>query len=444
MIEKYFQFKEKKTNYKTEITAGVTTFLSVFYIIFVNPQILQEANIPYEAAFAATIFASAIATLLVGLYANLPFTLIPGMGINATFTYTAVLGLGFTYQEALFGIFVSGCIFFLLSITNIRSMITKTIPNVLKSAVSVGIGFFIAFVGCKNAGIIIANESTFVTLGDFTKPIIIITILALFSCIICVMKNKPIGVFYTMIATIFIILICQFMLNIDLGLKDFVWTPVTELNLSQTLFSCFNVDIIKLFTNMNFWIIVFSFLFVDFFDTTGMLVTLGKKVNLIQKDGSIKNEKKLMLVDSGSTIIGSMLGTSSVTTSMESMAGITVGGKTGFSSVITAICFLLSLFIFPIFQFLQPVMNAFTTPALVLVGIMMIEHISEIDFTKIKNAAIAFLTIFFTISSYSIAEGIAIGIITYVICSLFDKTYKEISPIMYILCIFFFIHYIFM
>ena len=444
MLEKYFQFKEKKTNYKTEIMAGISTFLSVFYIIFVNPQILQEANIPYEAAFAATILASAIATLLAGMFANLPFTLIPGMGINATFTYTAVLGLGFSYQEALFGIFVSGCLFFILSITNIRSMITKAIPDVLKSAVSVGIGFFIAFVGCKNAGIIVANESTYVGLGDFTNPIIIITILSLFSCIICIMKNKQIGVFYTMIGTILVILFSQYVLNIDLGLKEFIWTPITELNLNQTLFSCFNVDIIKLFTNMNFWIIVFSFLFVDFFDTTGMLVTLGKKVNLIEKDGTIKNEKKLMMVDSGSTIIGSILGTSSVTTSMESMAGITVGGKTGFSSIITAICFMLSLFIFPIFQFLQPVMNAFTTPALVLVGILMIEHIAEIDFTKIKNATITFLTIFFTISAYSIAEGIAIGIITYVVCSLFDKTYKEISPIMYILCIFFFIHYVFM
>ena len=443
MLNKFFKLHENHTNIKTEILAGLTTFLSMFYIIFVNPQILQETGIPFEAAFGATVIASAIATLLVGLLANTPFALAPGMGINATFTYTACLGMGFTWQEALFSVFVSGTIFFILSISSIRQMIIRSIPDVLKNAVGVGIGFFIAFIGLKNSGIVIGNESTLVGLGDFTQPIVIITVISIFMAIIFVLKNNNIGLFFTMIFTVVACLIGQYVFKIDLGFVPMNGFDPNMLQKTTSAFmQAFNVDIFGLITNANFWIIVFSFLFVDFFDTTGLLVTLGKKANIIQKDGSIKNESKIMISDSLATIIGSLLGTSSVTTYMESLSGIAVGGKTGLTSVITAICFILSLFLYPIFEFLTPVMNAIATPSLVIVGIMMIGHIADVDFTKFKNSASVFMTIFFTIGAYSISEGISAGIITYVVCSLFDNEYKKVSPIMYVLAIFFILHYI--
>lgn len=442
MLERIFKLKQNKTTIKTEIIAGLTTFLSVSYIMFVNPQIMSEAGISYEAAFVATILTSAIASLLAGFIANLPFALAPGMGINAFFTFTACLTLGFKWQEALFAVFVAGILFLILSLTSLRQRIMRAIPNVLKSAVGVGIGFFITFIGLTNAKIIVGDPSTLIKFGDIHAPLTLIAIIGIFIAIIFTLKNKNLGLFYTMIITITICLVTQFVFGVDLGIKPFTTIVSTPPSIQPVFLQLFNVNYGSLLSNFNFWVVVFSFLFVDFFDTTGMLISVSKKANLILPDGNIKNERKIMAVDAGSSVVGSLCGTSPITCFMESLSGIMIGGRTGLTAVVVGLCFVLSMFFFPIINFLSPIMNVITTPALVLVGIMMISHISDIDFNDFKNTASAFMTIIMTLGAYSISEGIAAGVLTYVLCSICNKQAKEVPKLMYIICVFFIIHYL--
>ncbi len=442
MLDKIFELKQNKTTIKTEIIAGITTFLSVSYIMFVNPQILSEAGMNYEAAFIATIITSALASLLAGLIANLPFALAPGMGINAFFAYTVCLTLGFKWQEALFAVFMSAILFLIISLTSLRQKIMVAIPETLKSAIGVAIGFFITFVGLINSQIIVGDPATLVKLGNLHDPLIILTIISIFIGIVFALKNKSLGLFYTMIIAIIMCLITQFVLHIDLGLKPLTGIVSKPPSISPILFKLFDVNIMQLFSNFNFWVVVFSFLFMGFFDTTGMLISVGKKANLTQADGTIRNERKIMCVDAFSSVIGSLLGCSPIACFLESLSGIAVGGKTGLSAVVVSICFLLSIFFFPIISFLGAIMNVITTPALVIVGIMMISHISEIDFSNIKNSAATFITIVVSIGAYSISEGIAAGVITYVICSIFNNEAKQIPKLMYLIALFFIIHYI--
>lgn len=442
MIEKIFHLKQNKTTIKTEIIAGITTFLAVSYIMFVNPQILSQAGIDYQSAFIVTIVSSIIATLLTGLIANMPIALAPGMGINAFFTFTVCLTLGFSWQEALFSVFIAGLIFFIISITKIRQKIIQAIPNSLKNAIGVGIGFFITFIGLTNAGIIVDDPATLIALGDIKQPLILITILGIFIAMIFTLKNKSLALCYTMLITVVICLTTQFLFKIDLGIRPISNIVSIPPSMKPTFMAAFNVDVWKLFSNFNFWVVVFSFIFVDLFDTTGMLLSVSKKADFILPDGTIKNGNKVMACDAGSTIIGSVLGTSPVTAFVESLSGIAAGGRTGLTAVVTGICFVLSMFFFPVVSFLSPIMNAITTPALVLVGIMMISNIVDIDFTNFKNSASSFLTIIITLAAYSISEGIAVGIITYVICSIFNKEARSLPVLLYILCGFFIIHYL--
>ena len=442
MLSKFFKFNENNTNLKIELIAGIVTFLSMSYILLVNPTILSATGMEYDAVFMATIISSVVSCLVMGLIANLPIAQAPGMGINAFFTYTVVLTIGYTWQEALFSVFVSGVLFLIISITPLRLMIISMIPSTLKSAVSVGIGFFIAFIGFQNAGIIVNHDSTLVSIGDFSNPVTLLAILGTFLTIIFMQRKNNLGIFYSMIIVIIIAIIAQFIFNINLNLISTSTIISTPPSIAPVFGKLFDVDIIGLITSLEFWLIVFSFLFVDFFDTTGMLLAVSKKANLIDNDGNIKNGEKAVLSDAIGTISGSILGTSSVTSYVESLSGITMGGRTGLVAVVTAICFFLASFLSPILTFISPIMPAVTAPALIIVGIMMASNLSDIDFTDFRNSASSFMTIIIMLSSYSISEGISAGFITYIACSIASKKANEIPILMYIITSLFLLHYI--
>ena len=411
LISKYFNFQEKDTNLKTETVAGVTTFLTMAYALFLIPSVLGDAGMPEKSVFAATALAAAIGTFIMGIFAKFPMGLAPGVGLNAFFTYSVCIGMDIPWQTALSGVLASGIIFLIVSITGIREIVIKAIPTNLKFAVSAGIGLFIAFIGLKNAGIVVANESTFVGLGDLTNPTVLLSVFGLIV----------IAIFIGMVATVIVGMI--------FGLINF---PDKIISMPPSIAPTFGVAIKNIgnIFNPQMILVIFTFLFMDFFDTAGTMVAVGSKIGLLKNDGSIEGGSKALLADSVATCIGAIFGTTNTTSYVESLSGVAVGAKTGFSSVVVGILFLISLFFSPL---LTVITSAVTAPALIIVGSLMCSSLKEIEWDKPEVSISSFLTVILMPLTYSIGEGIACGFLAYVVLMSFKGKVKKVHPVMYVL-----------
>ncbi|MCX8058767.1 MAG: NCS2 family permease [Spirochaetes bacterium] len=427
---KIFGLKEKGTNLKTEILAGITTFMTMAYILAVNPSILSNAGMNSGSVFTATCISSAIATLFMALYAKLPVALAPGMGLNAFFAFTVVIGMGYSWQLALTAVFLEGIFFILLSLINFRESIIKSIPIEIKKAAACGIGLFIAYIGLKNSGIVTfilpkdGNVFNIVqTIGDISNGPALLTIIGLVITIILItIKIKGALLLGIIITTLIGIPLKLTVINSDFKFFSIPAPPLF-----------FNFEFNKIFT-LDFFVVFFTFLFVDVFDTVGTLSGLASEAGLMDKNGNIYNVKKALLSDAIGTTVGAIFGTSTVTSYIESAAGIAEGGKTGLTSLTVAILFFISLFLSPLFLIIPP---SATAPALIIVGFFMISSIKEINFNDYEVGIPAFLTLLMMPLTYSIAEGLIFGIISYVLIKLIKGKYKEISPVTLIISIVF-------
>ena len=428
-LSNYFKFKEKETNLKSETIGGITTFLTMAYALFLIPSVLAEAGMPQGSVFVATGLAAALGTLIMGIFANFPMGLAPGVGLNAFFAYSVCLGMGIKWEVALSGVLASGIIFLIISATGLREMIIKAIPTNLKFAVSAGIGLFIAFIGLKNAGIVVANSATFVGLGDLTDPTVLLSIFGVIAISIFMVRGSKIAIFLGMGLTAIVGMIT--------GLIDI---PTSVISMPPSMAPTFGAAIKNLgnIFNPEMILVIFTFLFMDFFDTAGTLVAVGSKVGLLKKDGSIENGSKALLADSVATCIGSIFGTTNTTSYVESLSGASVGAKTGFSSVVVGGLFLVSLFFSPL---LTVITSAVTAPALIIVGSLMCSSLKEIEWERAEIAIPSFLTILLMPLTYSIGEGIACGFLTYVILMIFKGKTKKVHPVMYVLALLFVIYF---
>lgn len=409
-MEKFFKLKERKTDVKTEVLAGITTFLTMAYILAVNPGILSNTGMDFSKVFAATAISSAIATLVMALLANLPFALAPGMGLNAFMAFTVVLGMGHTWQFALTAVFVEGIIFLILTAVNIREAIVNSIPPNIKRAIGVGIGLFIAFIGMQNAGIIIGG-ATLVGLNPdwFHGPAGLAMIGLLITGVLLAFKVK---------GALLIGIVATTIVGIPFGITKYAggsYLPPTPYFFPFEFSNIMSID---------FVVIVFTFLFVDMFDTVGTLIGCATKADMIGKDGSIPNCKEALFADAVGTTVGAILGTSTVTTFVESSAGVVEGGRTGLTALTVAVLFALSLFFAPLFESIP---SAATSPALIIVGVMMMTPVKDIEWDDITEALPAFLTIIFMVVAYSIADGIMFGIVSFVLLKLLTKKGKEVT-----------------
>ncbi|MDR0140350.1 NCS2 family permease [Metabacillus idriensis] len=439
-MKKYFQFEELGTNYRREFIGGLTTFLSMAYILFVNPLTLSLASVPdfpnelrmdQGAVFTATALAAAIGSLLMGLIARYPIALAPGMGLNAFFAFTVVLTMGIPWQTALSGVLVSGLIFIVLTTSGLREKIINSIPEELKHAVGAGIGLFITFVGFQNAGIITNNDAVLVGLGNLKDGNALLAIFGVVITVIFMVKRINGGIFYGMILTAIMGMIFQL---IDVPTQVVGAVP----SLEPTFGAAFqNLD--QLFT-LQMLVVILTFLFADFFDTAGTLVAVANQAGLI-KENKLPRASKALFADSAATVIGSILGTSTTTSYIESSAGVAAGARTGFASVVTAALFLLALFFSPL---LSVITAPVTAPALIIVGILMVSSLGKIDWNRFEMAVPAFLTIIAMPLTYSIATGIAIGFIFYPITMIVKGKAKEIHPIMYGLFVIFILYFVFL
>lgn len=419
MLEKLFDLRGNGTSVRTEIIAGFTTFATIIYILSVNPAILSDAGVPKEGAFAATAIAAAVASIVMGLVAKLPFALMPGMGLNAFFAYTVVLGMGYTWQMALAAVFVEGVIFLLLSIFNIRELVIKSIPMDLKHAIGAGIGLFIAYIGFANAGIIVQGVPV-TTIGYLESPM---AILALFGIAITAILYM-----YRVVGALFLGIIITTLLGIPFGLTDLsgIGTVVSLPDVSGTFL---HFDFSKLFT-LDFLVVLAIFLFVDIFDTAGTFIAVARTANLIEADGRIKNVKRGFLSDAIGTLVGAMFGTSTVTTVVESAAGVSAGGRTGLTAVTVGVLFLVAMMFYPLFS-VVPLFA--TTPVLVVVGFLMFKQLLGVDFECIETSVPAFLTIAIIPLGYSIAEGISLGIILYSVLMVVKGRGREVYWLTYVI-----------
>ncbi len=430
MLNKIFKLEERGTTVGREFIGGLITFLSMAYIVFVNPSILSAAGMDEGAVFTATILAAAIGTLIMGLHANFPVALAPGMGINAFFAYTVVLVMGYSWQQALAGIFISGILFIILSTTGLRELIINSIPISLKHAVGTGVGFFIAFLGFQNAGIIVNNDTTLVGVGNLTDFSVLIAVVGLLVTLVLLVKKVPAAIFIGMIVTA--------ALGIILGVVELptqVFAPIPSIK--ETFGALF--DALPTIFNKDMVVVIFSFLFIDFFDTAGTLMAVGFRAGFVTEDGKLLNSNKALLADSVATVVGSVLGTSSTTSYVESLAGVGAGARTGLASVFTSICFMLMLFCSGLLSVVTP---SVTAPALITVGVLMASSLSNIEWGKIEIAIPAFLTIIMMLLGYSISEGIASGFIVYPIMMVAAGRRKEVHPVMWVLTVIFLIHFI--
>jgi AGZA family xanthine/uracil permease-like MFS transporter len=429
LLEKYFKLSEHNTNVKTEVIAGITTFMTMGYIIMVNPGILSATGMDFGALITATCLSTAIATIFMALYANYPFALAPGMGLNAFFAFTVVLGMGISWEAALAAVFIDGVIFLLLTLVTAREAIFNAIPMNLKLATSVGIGLFIAFIGFTQAGIVVANEATYVALGDFHDPKVLLSVFGLIVAGLLLAR----GIRGALLISILVTSLTGMILGIVPWPEGIVSPPPS---LSPILFkmdfkTAFNFGLIP---------IIFTFTFVDIFDTMGTLVGVASKANMLDKEGRLPRIRQALAVDAVGTIAGAALGTSTVTTYVESASGVAEGGRTGLTSLVTGVLFLLALFFSPI---VAAIPGQATAPALILVGLFMMEPVLKIDFSDYTEAIPAFLTIILMPLTYSIAEGLVMGVLSYVVIKLVSGRFKEISPVMFILAVFFVIRFMF-
>lgn len=441
-MKKYFRFEELGTNYRTEFMAGMTTFLAMAYILFVNPATLSLAGIDVPegtgmdpgAVFTATAIAAAVGTLLMGVIARYPIGLAPGMGLNAFFAYTVVLGYGIPWETALSGVLASGIIFIILTLTGLREKIINLIPSNLKLAVGAGIGFFIAFIGFQNAGIIVGNDATLVAIGELTSPHVLLAIFGIIISVILLSLNVRGGIFYGMIITSIVGMIFG-LIPTPKGIGDIVSSVPS---VAPTFGQAF-VNFGDIFT-LQMLVVILTFLFVDFFDTAGTLVAVATQAGLM-KDDKLPRAGKALFADSTATVVGSIIGTSTTTSYVESTAGVGVGGRTGFASVVTAGFFLLALFFSPL---LAVITLEVTAPALIIVGVLMSTSLKNIEWDRFEIAVPAFLVIISMPLTYSIATGIAIGFVFYPITMIMKGKAKEIHPIMYGLSAIFILYFIYL
>ena len=453
MLEKLFKLSENKTNVKTEVVAGITTFMTMAYILAVNPSILGDAGMDPTAVLLATALASFIGTAAMALMANLPFALSAGMGLNAYMAYTVCLGMGYSWQVALLAVFVEGIIFVVLSLTNIREAIFNAIPLGLKRGVSVGIGLFIAFIGLQNAGLCVDGASL-VELVDFTQNFSSKGISALL-CVIGVLitavlhiKNVKGSILIGIVATWGLGMLCQvaglYVPNPELGCYSlFPSMALTDFSkLGLTVGQCFKVDF-SVVKPLEFVVVIFAFLFVDIFDTLGTLIGVATKADMLDEEGRLPKIKPALLADSIGTTAGAILGTSTVTTFVESASGVAAGGRTGLTAMVTGVLFLISMFFAPIFTAIP---SFATAPALIMVGFLMFSGITELKFDddKLTETIPAYLAILAMPLFYSISEGISLGIISYVILNVVAGKSKKVTPLMYILALLFVLKYIFL
>lgn len=427
MLDQYFKLKERNTSIKTEIIAGLVTFATMAYILAVNPMILSDAGMDYGAVFTATSLASAIAIFVMAFSANLPFALAPGMGLNAFFAYTVVVGMGYSWQFALTAVFVEGIIFIFLTVFNIRDLALKAIPITMKHAISVGIGLFIALIGLTNAGVIVGggDDKTILALGNMSSPVIWVTLFGILFTGVLMVKNIKGAILLGIVATTLL----GIPLHVTIIPENFQLFSLPP-SISPVFFQ-FEFD--RIFT-ADMAIILFTFLFVDMFDTLGTLIGVASKANMIDEKGDFPNAKPALMADAIGTTAGAMLGTSTVTTYVESAAGVAEGGRTGLTSLTVGILFILALFIAPLFA-LIPV--AATSPALVIVGLFMISPITKIKWDDFTESIPAFLTIVMMPFTYSISEGIIFGLLSFVLLKLITGKAKEISIPMIIVAIIF-------
>ncbi|RAL22013.1 NCS2 family permease [Thermoflavimicrobium daqui] len=433
-ISSYFGFEKYGTNLKTELLAGVTTFFTMAYILLVSPFMLgKQAGMDFGAVFVATAIAAALGTFLMGVIANYPIALAPGLGLIAYFTYVVVLGMKVPWPKALGAVFISGVIFFILTITKVRELIINSIPRGLKYAVSAGIGLFIAFIGLKNSQIVISSESTFVTLNpNLThKPEILLTLFGLIFTVILMVRKVKGAIFIGMISTAIVGMITGL---VKVPTKIFALPP----SISPTLFQ---LDILGAL-DMGLVTIVFAFLFVDLFDNAGTLVAVANQAGLL-RDNQLPRAGKALTTDSIATMSGALLGTSTVTSFVESTAGVASGGRTGMTAVTTSICFAFSLFFFPLIETFASV-AAITSPALIIVGVLMAGSMKEIEWDFFSEAVPAFLTIIMMPLSFSIATGIAVGFVLYPIVKLFSGEWRSVHPIIYVLGVAFILRFIYL
>ena len=424
MLERLFKIRQSGSTLRTEITAGITTFMTMAYILAVNPDILSATGMDKGALFTSTALVSAMGCLFMAFIANLPFAMAPGMGLNAFFTYTVVLGMGHSWQTALGAIFLEGLIFLLLSFLNVREAIINGIPMVLKKSISVGIGLFIALVGFKNAGIIVGNNATLVSLGDLSQPSVYLSLLGLVL--------MGVLLFFRVKSALLLGIVAITLIGIPLGVSLYPGGHMVTMPPSiRPIFM--QIDFRQVF-HPDILVVVFTFLFVDMFDTVGTLVGVSQKANMINKSGKVLRAKQALISDSLATTFGSLMGSSTVTTYVESASGVATGGRTGFTSVITAMCFILALFLSAEFMMIP---SAATSPALIMVGLFMITPITTIEFSKYLDAIPAFLTILLMPLTFSISEGIIFGILFYVLLRVISLKFKDLSWILVILSIIF-------
>lgn len=418
-MEKFFKLKENGTNVKSEIIAGITTFMTMAYILAVNPSVLSATGMDKGAVFTATVVSSIVATLIMGLLANLPFALAPGMGLNAFFAYTVVLGMGYSWQTALTAVFIEGIIFLILTIFNVREAIVNSIPLNMKRAISVGIGLFIAFIGLQNSKIIINNDATLISLGDITSgsPLLAIIGLLITSLLLA----------YNVKGAILIGILLTTLIGIPMGITQL--SPYASFTPPSLEPVAFKLDFANIF-HPNMFIVLFTFLFVDMFDTVGTLVGVCTKANMLTKSGEVPRCKQALFADAVGTIFGACMGTSTVTTYVESASGVAEGGKTGLTAVVAAVLFTISLFLSHIFLSIP---SAATAPALIIVGLFMMTPILEIDLTDYTEAIPSFVCIIFMPFAYSIAEGITFGILAFTLLKLLTGRTKEITLFTWIL-----------
>ncbi len=452
-MEKFFKFKEHGTDFKTEVIAGITTFMTMAYILAVNPSMLGPggAGMDSGAVFTATALASALASFLMAFLANLPFVLSAGMGLNAYFAYTVCGSMGYGWEVALTAVFAEGIIFILLSLTSVREAIFNAIPSTLKLAVAVGIGLFITFIGLQNAHIVV-DSSTLVTIFSFRGSLnagtfqsegitVLLALIGIIITAILLIKQVKGNILIGILATWILGMICQavglYVPNPEAGFYSLF--PSGLFSMPASVAPTFMKLDFSVVGTLNFVVVMFAFLFVDMFDTLGTLIGCASKADMLDKDGKLPQIKGALLADAVGTTVGAMLGTSTITTFVESSSGIAEGGRTGFTSIVSGLLFLAALFFSPIFLAIP---SFATAPALVVVGFLMMQQVAKIAWNDLTEAIPAFIAIFAMPFMYSISEGIALGVISYVLIHLFTGKAKQITPLMYVLAVLFVLKYI--
>ena len=452
-MENFFKLKEHGTDVKTEVIAGLTTFMTMAYILAVNPSILGATGMDTGAIFTATALASAIGSFCMALFANLPFVLSAGMGLNAYFAYTVVLGMGYSWEVALTAVFVEGIIFIILSLTNVREAIFNAIPASLKVAVSVGIGLFITFIGLQNAHIVV-DGSTLVGMFSFNGSVkagtfqsegitVVLALIGLLITAFLVIKNVKGNILLGILITWVLGIICQltglYVPNAEAGFYSLIPSGIISApaSVAPTLFK---MDFSAM-ASLNFVVVVFAFLFVDIFDTLGTLIGCATKANMLDKEGKLPGIKGALMADAVGTTVGACLGTSTITTFVESSSGIAEGGRTGLTSIVSGLLFILALFFSPIFLAIP---SFATAPALIVVGFFMMQSVAKINWSDMLEAIPAFICIFAMPFMYSISEGISFGVISFVVLNAVAGKAKKITPLMWVLAVLFILKYIFL